>query len=179
MDLSKLLTKVKENLKKIPEAFYALLSSKKPVYKAPREKSHRGGQPAGAASAKKPMQDLLFSLEDRFLYRYPENKRRPILLGLGVMVLLFIILLISIPVTLLGRQEQTVAAGISGGFFIPAEELFFPAEPDFLPEFIFEREPRGHWQLEDLGPFWRSPENTELWKEQVKLAVDSIMEGVP
>ena len=127
----------------------------------------------------KPLSNLLFRLETRFLHSFPEKQRRPVLLGIGGLTLLFIFLLISIPVTLSGRTRQTAPARVASGFIIPSDELFIPSEPDVLPYFIIEREPRGFWILEDLRPYWRAPENTDLWREQISSAVDRLMEGVP
>ena len=184
MDLGKLITKAKEVLKKIPEVFSALLSSIVPKKKeagaeVPKKKSAGGFRGFGAFFTKNPIQNFLLFLEDNFLHRFPENKRRPILYGLAGMALLFIGLLLSIPLTLSGNQGQTLPSGITAGFTIPSDELFFPPEPDFLPEFIFEREPRGQWRLEDIQAFWRNPEYSDLWRDQIKSAVDSLMESVP
>ena len=125
------------------------------------------------------MSNLLASLENRFLNRFPEKQRRLLLLGIGGTALLFITLLISIPVTLSGRTSQTVPVRTASGIFIPANELFFPSEPVFLPEFILEREPRNFWILEDIRPYWRNLDNTELWRDQIKSVVDRLMESVP
>ena len=129
--------------------------------------------------AGKPVQKYLLSLENRFLHHFPEKKRRPILFGIWGLSMIFLILLILIPVTLSGRPGQAVVFRAAGDFTIPAEELFFPSEPDFLPEFILEREPRNLWSLDDLRPYWRTLEHPDLWRTQIKSAVDSLMENVP
>jgi len=122
---------------------------------------------------------FMLSFENRFLQRFPEKQRRPILYGVGGMALLFVILLIYIPVSLSGgRPQQATAPRTAGGFAIPSEELFFPAEPDFFPQFMLEREPRGYWTLEDIRPYWRIPQDTDLFRQQIKSAVDRLMEGV-
>ena len=90
----------------------------------------------------------------------------------------FFVLLIAILINA-GKQTKTPTGAINIGFSIPQEELFIPAEPDFVPELLFEREPRRYWALEDLRPYWRKPEISEHWKEEIKSAVDKIMEGVP
>jgi len=59
------------------------------------------------------------------------------------------------------------------------EELFIPAEPDFVPEFIFEREKRRFWSLEDIRPYWKAPDSNDRWTEEIKSAVDKLMEGIP
>ena len=127
----------------------------------------------------KPVSNFLFPLENRYLHRFPEKQRRPIILGIAGAAMLFIILIISIPVSLSGRTRQAAPVRVTSSYIIPAGDLFIPSVPDFLPEFIIEREPRGSWILEDLRPFWRVPENTELWRNEIKSVVDRLMESVP
>ena len=68
---------------------------------------------------------------------------------------------------------------MSSGPYIPPEELFIPTEPDFLPEFLLEREPRSSWSLDEIRPYWKNPGTPEFWQEEIKSAVDKLMEGVP
>lgn len=119
------------------------------------------------------------SLENRFLSKFPEDKRRPILFGLAGFVALFFVLIISIPLVYSGRSRKDIAGGTTAGFAIPLEELFFPSEPDFLPDYLLVREPRSSWSIEDIRPYWREPGNAELWRNEIQSAVDKIMEGVP
>jgi len=127
----------------------------------------------------KALPGFLIYLENKYLHRFPNEKRRIILFGIGGTAMLFLLLVVSIPVTLSGRPRQAAPASSVGGFTIPSEELFSPSEPDFLPEFILEREPRSFWNLDDLRPYWRAPESTEPWREQITSTVDRIMETVP
>jgi hypothetical protein len=122
---------------------------------------------------------FLVSLENRFLHRFPEKKRRPLLLGLAGIAMLFFVLLISTLLTFTGRPERAALPESTAVLDIPAGEFFIPSEPDFLPEFLLERPPRGFWTLDDIRPYWRIPEHTELWREQITSAVDRLMEGVP
>jgi hypothetical protein len=117
-------------------------------------------------------------LANDLLDRIPEEKKRPFLIGLGVLGSFLLILLV---VLLLkpGRRGQNSASVMAKGLAIPQEELFLPAEPDFIPEFLLEREPRKVWQLEDIRPYWKPPEISGFWREEIKSAVDKIMEGVP
>ena len=111
------------------------------------------------------------------LDRLPEEKRKPFLIGfggLGGIVLIMLIVIIVKPGR--GANSTSVAAM---GFVIPQEELFLPSEPDFVPEFLLEREPRRAWQLEDIRPYWKPPEIGGFWREKIKSAVDELMEGVP
>ena len=122
---------------------------------------------------------LFTVLEEKFLQRFPENKRRPILFGFGGIVVFFLILLISALTMRSGTPERRTAPNLAASFAIPPDELFFPSEPDTLPEFILERESRHSWSLEDIRPYWRVPGNTELWQNQIRSTIDRLMEGVP
>ena len=197
MDLKKLIDKLKDFLKIFPELgswVLGLFPDKASLKKSfeimlnffRKGKVNRNAQDSDDVSEThyqsgrnhfEKFSSFLTALENRFLYRFPENKRRPMLFGVAGMVVLFLALVISIPVTHSGAGGQTTTSG--AGFTIPSEELFFPSEPDFLPEFILEREPRSFWTIEDIRPYWRQPENTELWRDQIKSAVDRIMENVP
>ena len=118
-------------------------------------------------------------LADRLLGRFPEEKRRPILFAFGGLVVLLFILIISTVVIHAGRPKKGDAVEMSAGPRIPPEELFIPTEPDFLPEFLLEREQRSSWSLDDIRPYWKSPGNQELWQDEIKTAVDKLMEAVP
>ena len=119
------------------------------------------------------------AFEARFLGKFPEEKRKPVLFGLAGLVVLFFILIISVLATHSGKAGKPSARAIAAGPTIPQEELFMPAEPDFLPEFLLERAPRQSWSIEDIRPYWKIPEKTGLWREEIKSAVDKLMEGVP
>ena len=118
------------------------------------------------------------ALSDRLLGHFPKKNRRPILLGLGAMTGVFIILLIGALLLNLGKTKQSAGPAMAAGPFIPPEELFLPEEPDFLPDYLLEREKRSSWSLEDIRLYWQKPENSELWREEVKSSVDKLMEGV-
>lgn len=119
------------------------------------------------------------TLTDRFLGRFPEGKRRPILFGFGALAALFFILLIAAVLMHSGSPKESASQGAAAGPVIPSDELFSPAEPDFLPKFLLEREPRFSWSVEDIRPFWKNPANTGLWQGVIKSEVDKLMEGVP
>ena len=106
------------------------------------------------------------------------RKKRLILFGLtGAAVLLFGFLIAVIIVNT--RPKNTGSFNISAGLSIPAEEFFFPSEPDFLPDFLPERESRRFWTLDDIRPYWKAPGNSGWWMEEIISTVDSLMEGVP
>jgi hypothetical protein len=112
-----------------------------------------------------------------FLEQAPE-KRRHILLAFGALALIvFVLLLITLLNT--NRTQNRPEPQRVTGAGIPHEELFFPAEPDFLPEFILEREPRLFWSEEEIEPFWKTPEDYDFWLREITVAVERLLEGVP
>ena len=118
------------------------------------------------------------SLSDRYLERFPEEKRQPILMGIGGAAVLLLVIIIVALANTSGKSKKDSAPEITAVFSIPPEQLFIPAEPDFLPDYLLEREPRSYWTIEDIRPYWKSPGNYELWQGEIKNAVDKLMEGV-
>jgi len=114
----------------------------------------------------------------RFLHRFPEDKRKLVFFGIGGLAVLFFILIIAILIGNSGKPGKPASQATIAGPVIPQEDLFMPAEPDFLPEFLLERDPRLSWSMEDIRPYWKSPEKTGRWQEEIKSAVDELMEGV-
>ena len=106
------------------------------------------------------------------------RKKKLILFGLAGASVLFLGFIIVI-IVINARPKNTDAFNISIGLSIPAEEFFFPQEPDFLPGFLPEREPRRFWTLDDIRQYWKTPGNSDLWMEEIVSTVDSFMEGVP
>jgi hypothetical protein len=120
----------------------------------------------------------ILSLSDKFLDRIPENKRRIVIYSLGGLVFLCIIFIV---IALAGsgkRPENTQSAVTSAG--IPAEELFYPAEPDFLPSLLLERWPSEPWTVEEIRGFWTDPGPgfEERWRSTAEAVIDRLMEGV-
>jgi len=111
--------------------------------------------------------------------RLPVWKRRLMFFGIGGFALLFLTLLIAALVLNYGKPKDSSVQSLASGPGIQPEELFFPAEPDFLPGFLPEREPRRFWSLDDIRPHWRNPGGSEQWRGEIKEAVDKLMEGVP
>ena len=116
---------------------------------------------------------------DRVLDHVPEEKRKPLIIGVGGLAGLFIVLLIAAMAMNSGKKEKSRPSVMAAGLVIPHEELFIPEEPDFVPEFLFEREPRRSWSVDDISPFWKAPDTSGRWMEEIKAAVDKLMEGVP
>ena len=179
MDLAKLKEKVKNLLSFLKAAPGKLIPQKTgPKAKNPKRKSRRSFDPAPIKKTGARLIGKIDIFLDPFLSRFPDEKRRPIMYGMGGLVVLLLILIISLAAHP-GKPKATVQPAIAAGPFIPAEDLLLPAEPDFVPEFLLEREPRSSWSLEDIRPYWRSPGNPGHWRDEVKAAVDKIMEGVP
>ena len=63
---------------------------------------------------------------------------------------------------------------------VPAEDLFIPEEPDFVPGVLLEREKRTQWSVDDAMPWWQDPlkDGEQEWREQIEKTVDGIMENV-
>jgi hypothetical protein len=63
---------------------------------------------------------------------------------------------------------------------IPAEEIFLPDEPDFLPKILLEKEPHK-WSAEDVRAFWTNPlEHEQInWQENITKVVNEILERTP
>ena len=108
-----------------------------------------------------------------------EGKRRVMIFGIGGFAALFLVLIIAVLALNLGSSKGKSVQNLAAGPSIPVEDLFIPAEPDFVPQFLPEREPRRYWSLDDIRPYWKNPGNPDLWREEIKSAVDKIMEGVP
>jgi len=155
------------------------------------------------------------SLAKPFFGQSTAEKKRIILIVSSLGAALFLFLIIAI-VTVKSRApekspyvEQNEQSGrqllsaqmasmpVKSTQAIPDDELFPPAEPDFLPDFLLEREPGKRWSVEDIDPYWKNPaagpaltasqtgrggageERVEWFRAEVKTAVDKLMDGVP
>lgn len=111
-----------------------------------------------------------------------KNMKKPVLIGLGGAVCLLIII---IAVLLAGRAGNGERAGdlpaVAAGPAVPAEDLFLPAEPDFLPEALLEREPSRPWKTEDAAPYWKNLKDghENEWRGESGAVIDDLMESVP
>ena len=117
------------------------------------------------------------SLADKFLGLVPEKFRKSFIFFLGGLV--FIVICLTVMALAGSRTEKVpVLTKLPG---IPADELFYPAEPDFLPPLLLEREPKYPWTIEDIEPYWKDPGpgNEDKWREEIIKTVDKLMEGVP
>jgi hypothetical protein len=113
-----------------------------------------------------------------------EKQRKLVVFGAGILGFLLVgIIVISrlihssnLPSDSSRKLDDTLMP-----LFIPQEDFFLPDEPDFLPEVLFEQDPRTHWTSEDVRPFWRDPidEDPEKWRERIETVIDELLEGVP
>ena len=176
-----MIDKVKGILEKIKGIFSGLFSNIKGI-KLPRIKIPEVDFSGYTGNIKTKFSDVKAFI-DRSLDHIPEEKRRPLLFGFGGLLGLFLVLIIATLAMNSGRKQTRVResspATMAASIIIPQEELFIPEEPDFVPEFLFVREPRRYWSLEDIRPYWKAPLNDERWREEIKSAVDQLMEGVP
>jgi hypothetical protein len=124
--------------------------------------------------------------EHGILKKLFRDRKRFVFISFGVLLTL---LLFSIVALLLlmnrnadaGLRAGNAAEGFSRGVSIPPEELFLPAEPDFLPGVILDREPRRSWTAGDAEPYWQDPlkYGEEPWRDRVEAVIDELLEQVP
>lgn len=122
--------------------------------------------------------DFFGSLGDRILRIIPEEKRKPALICAGATIFALIVVFI---VSLALRPKAQIVETEIPFLAISSDELFIPAEPDFLPGYLFEYEPKPGWTVDDAEPFWANPaqSGSELWLEEMSAAIDKILENVP
>jgi hypothetical protein len=111
------------------------------------------------------------------------SKYRFVFFGLGAATLFLITLLIVFGFAAgkgAGKQAESMA-DVFPDALIQSQDLFLPAEPDFLPSLIPERERREAWTGEDAGEFWYDPlgHDEKLWRERVRQTVDRLLERIP
>ena len=109
----------------------------------------------------------------------PPEKRKLLFIVLGGIAVVFLILIIVLVAVSPGKPKGDTSPKLTAALSIPVEDLFMPEEPDFLPAFILERQPRSFWSLDDIRQYWKIPDDSARWKEEIKTTVDNLMEGVP
>ena len=64
---------------------------------------------------------------------------------------------------------------------IPAEDLFLPDEPDYIPGVLLKRDRRSNWTEENAMEFWQDPlkDGEEQWREKIESSIDDYLERVP
>jgi len=127
----------------------------------------------------------LRALTERFpllfdLGHFLAEKRRIVVFVSAGALALFLILIIAVVAAHSGGSEKSAPPiNSTAGPAIPAGEFFMPGEPDFVPKFIPGREPRSFWSVEEIRPYWKIPDKSDRWREEIKSTVDKLMEAVP
>ena len=105
-----------------------------------------------------------------------KKTRQPIIVG-GIAGFLLILIIVAIATSVGGREANIPLAAQSIHAIAP-EELFIPDEPNFLPDFLLEREPRHFWSVDDIRPYWRTPGAQDFWQGIIRSTVEELMENV-
>jgi len=119
---------------------------------------------------------------DELLDRIPLDRRIVLTLAIGVPVILALFI---VGASLMSKDKPVKPAALPASSAmsrrIPAEDLFLPDEPDFVPGVILEREKRTQWIADNAMPWWQDPlkDGEQEWRDQIEKTVDNIMESVP
>jgi len=118
---------------------------------------------------------------DLFKRMTGENKRRLVII---CTVIFAAFLTFSVILSMEKPEKKVIPVKTDRSRFnvaIPADELFLPEEPDFLPGVILERERKTSWTEQDAGVYWLDPlkSGEEQWREKIVTAVDEFLERVP
>jgi hypothetical protein len=119
---------------------------------------------------------------DILLDRIPLDRRIVLTMVIGIPVILALFI---IGASLMSKEKSVKPAALPASSAmsqrIPAEDLFLPDEPDFVPGVILEREKRTRWTADDAMPWWQDPlkDGEQEWRDQIEKTVDEIMESVP
>jgi len=111
-----------------------------------------------------------------------EKQRRSLIL---ICTAAFAVLLtFSVIMSMVNRMEKVLPQGPERTkiiVVIPADELFLPEEPDFLPGVLLDRERRSSWNEQDASEYWQDPlrEGEEKWRDNIEAAIDELLERVP
>jgi len=126
-------------------------------------------------------ENLINSVKDRFDQLTPEGKKRLVIIcATGFSFVLTIAVIVSIQGA--SKDDRSSEPNIlQVNAPIPADELFLPDEPDFLPGVLLDRERREVWTEDDVLEFWQDPlrAGEEQWREKIEAAVDELLERVP
>jgi hypothetical protein len=127
------------------------------------------------------LQKILSFFGDRYKSLTDEGKRKLVLVGtacFAAVLVLSVLLSLDRP-----AKKDRLAAPDRQDYriVIPAEEIFLPDEPDFLPGVLLGREQRTEWTQEDAQEYWQDPLKfgEEQWREKIEAAIDEYLERVP
>ena len=113
--------------------------------------------------------------------RLPADRRIVLTMAIGIPVVLLLFITGAVLVSKGASVKPELPASSVTTRRIPAEDLFLPDEPDFVPGVILEREKRTQWTVDDTMPWWQDPlkDGEQEWRDQIEKTVDEIMESVP
>jgi hypothetical protein len=121
-------------------------------------------------------------IQEKFQNLTTEQKRRLALAGtIVVAAILTIFVLMSMGNGCDREEVRGAPERLSIIAPIPAEDLFIPDEPDFIPGVLLERDRRTSWTEQDALEHWQDPLRfgEGQWRENIETAIDNLLERVP
>ncbi|MCL1954827.1 MAG: hypothetical protein FWF68_08585 [Spirochaetes bacterium] len=127
------------------------------------------------------LEKIIKFFQDWFNKMTAEGKRRFALICTAAFAVILSFSVIFPLVNSEGGKKPDEPEKIKINIPIPAEELFLPDEPDFIPGVLLERERRSSWTEHDAEEFWQDPlkYGEEQWREKIEAAIDEFLERVP
>jgi len=124
---------------------------------------------------------IIKSVQDWFKNLSGDQKKKFILVCTAAFAL---ILTVSVIISISGSDRKdinTEPERLTVISPIPADEIFLPEEPDFIPGVLLERERRLSWSEQDASEYWQDPlrSGEEPWRQIIESAADDILERVP
>jgi hypothetical protein len=120
-------------------------------------------------------------IKDWFQKLTAEQKRRlAIICTVVFSVLLILSVIVSMKSYSVGKKEINPHESVIYAP-IPAEDLFLPDEPDYIPGVLLQRDRRSNWTEEDASEYWQDPlkYGEEQWREKIESSIDEYLERVP
>jgi hypothetical protein len=124
---------------------------------------------------------FLQGIQDRFREMTDGQKKQFVL---ACTVVFSAILTISVLLSVRGsggEKKPDIPERLSIISVIPADEIFLPEEPDYIPGVLLERNQRASWGEQDAAEHWQDPLKfgEEQWREKIEAAIDEFLENVP
>jgi hypothetical protein len=124
----------------------------------------------------------IFQFIKEWFQKLTAEQKRQFAVVCTVIFVALLTLSVIIPMISSGKNEKlTEPDRIIFSVPIPAEELFLPEEPDYVPGVLLEREQRLNWTDEDASAYWQDPlkYGEEQWREKIEASIDEFLERVP
>jgi len=105
--------------------------------------------------------------------------------GFVGLIVLLLILLVTLLVNSRGNKKNLEAGqALSAAFTaepIKRNELFLEDEPDFVPKFLYYREPQERWTPEFVHQFWQSLDDKTIQdlQQAADNKVNELLEAIP